>query len=284
MAKAPCGCPIFDTDMPRANRHYVPNCVWHITHRCHDRDFLLRYSQDRSSWVSWLAEARRRYGLAVLDYCVTHNHIHVLVFDDGPRETIPQCMKLVAGTVAQRYNERRGRKGAFWEDRYHATAIQTGNHLLNCIAYIDLNMVRAGMVSHPSQWLHGGYRELQMLNAEMHLDTVRLMQLCGCTTVESFRKRHQKIIESALDTDRGLKRDERWSESIAVGDEPFLEGFKASLGCRGRKRAIQSVPHDDEDESGLVLREPVQSYEGNNEGAFWGIARYLSGQNSYPWE
>jgi len=37
----------------------------------------------------------------------------------------------------------KSRNGAFWEDRYHATAIQANEHLIRCIAYIDLNMVRA---------------------------------------------------------------------------------------------------------------------------------------------
>ena len=37
------------------------------------------------------------------------------------------------------------RKGAFWEDRYHATVIEKGEHLLRCIVYIDMNMVRAGV-------------------------------------------------------------------------------------------------------------------------------------------
>jgi len=42
------------------------------------------------------------------------------------------------------------------EDGYHATAIETGEHLLRCLVYVDLNMVRTGIVSHPEQWSHGG--------------------------------------------------------------------------------------------------------------------------------
>ena len=43
---------------------------------------------------------------------------------------------------------RKNRNGAFWEDRYHATAVQTNKHLIKCITYIDLNMVRAGVAKH----------------------------------------------------------------------------------------------------------------------------------------
>ncbi len=51
-------------------------------------------------------------------------------------------MQLVAGRTAQEFNIRKRRKGAFWEDRYHATVVDTENYLARCMAYIDLNMVR----------------------------------------------------------------------------------------------------------------------------------------------
>ena len=40
-------------------------------------------------------------------------------------------------------------------------AVEIGVHLIRCLAYIDLNMVRAGVVRHPDQWLYGGYNEIQ---------------------------------------------------------------------------------------------------------------------------
>ena len=54
---------------------------------------------------------------------VTSNHVHLLVFDNGGRNVIPDSIKLVAGRTGQEYNVRKNRKGAFWEDRYHATAV-----------------------------------------------------------------------------------------------------------------------------------------------------------------
>ena len=61
-------------------------------------------------------------------------------------------MQLITGRTAQEYNQRKKRKGAFWEDRYHATAVDTGYYLSRCMVYIDLNMVRAGVVSSPEDW------------------------------------------------------------------------------------------------------------------------------------
>jgi len=92
--------------------------------------------------LHWVFEAKKRFGLSVLDYAVTSNHIHLLVKDTGPN-VIAQSMQLIAGRTAQEYNQRRAMQGAFWEDRYHATAIEHDEHLQRCVVYIDLNMVRA---------------------------------------------------------------------------------------------------------------------------------------------
>jgi len=58
---------------------------------------------------------------------VTCNHVHLLVVDAGDRSVIPNSMKLVAGRTGQEYNLRKDRRGAFWEDRYHATAVESGD-------------------------------------------------------------------------------------------------------------------------------------------------------------
>ena len=57
--------------MARAKRHFIPGKIWHITHRCHKREFLLKFARDRRRWMHWLFEARKRYGLTVLNHMVT---------------------------------------------------------------------------------------------------------------------------------------------------------------------------------------------------------------------
>lgn len=141
--------------MPRAHRNHLPGYVWHLTHRCHRRQFLLRFARDRRSWQRWLYEARKRYGLCVLNYTATSNRVHLLVRDQGGDE-VAAGMQLIEGRTAQPFNRRKGRAGAFWQDRYHATAVETGEHLARCLVYVDLNMVRAGVVEHPAGWEVGG--------------------------------------------------------------------------------------------------------------------------------
>ena len=82
--------------MPRANRHFTPGHICHITHRCHQREFLLKFARDRRAYGRWLFEAKKRDGLCVLNYVVTSNHIHLLVKDRGQGE-IARSMQLIAG-------------------------------------------------------------------------------------------------------------------------------------------------------------------------------------------
>src|SRR5574341_947152 len=226
--------------MPRANRHFLPGHIWHITHRCHQRAFLLKFARDRGRYLRWVFEAKKRFGLSVLDYVVTSNHIHLLVKDTSPN-VIAQSIQLIAGRTAQEYNQRKGRQGAFWEDRYHATAIEADEHLHRCLRYIDLNMVRAGAVKHPSDWAHCGYSEIQKPRERYAIiDLRQLSGLCGFREVADFQQAHRQWISEALTREIG-GRDERWSHAIAVGSLTFVEKVKSELGFKAVHREVTEV-------------------------------------------
>jgi putative transposase len=210
--------------MPRAKRNYSPGGVWHLTHRCHNRDFLLKFRRDRVRWRYWLFEARKRYGLSVLNYIVTSNHIHLLVFDRKPY-AIQKSMQLVAGRVAQEYNRRKSRKGAFWEDRYFSTAIACDHHLIRCLVYIDLNMVRAGVVRHPAQWKDSGYVEIQSPPMRYRvIDSEALCRLTCSSSVNSLRRNHRHWVQEELAKGQP-RRQAQWSEATAVG----IQGENSTL-------------------------------------------------------
>lgn len=249
--------------MARAKRHYIPGQVWHLTHRCHKRDFLLKLKMDRRNWVQWLYAAKKRYGLVILNYCVTSNHIHLLVQDAGKRDVIPRSLQLIAGRTGQEYNMRKKRKGAFWEDRYHSTAVETEQHLLRCLVYIDSNMVRAGVVAHPSEWPFCGYNEIQMPKRKSVLiDYQKLAKLTGFASYSTFRETHKELVNESV-TNRTCGRQPGWSESVAVGSRSFVETIHSKLGFRGKGRKV--LEHD----IGFQLREKHRTYnveyDGRNE-------------------
>jgi len=260
--------------MARAKRHYLPGQIWHITHRCHKREFLLKLIKDRKRWTQWLFEARRRYGLVILNYTVTSNHIHLLVLDEKESDVIPQSIKLVAGRTGQEYNLRKKRKGAFWEDRYHATAVESENHLLGCLIYIDLNMVRAGVVSHPSEWIHCGYNEIQKPRKKNVLISYqKLAELTGFKSYESFQKSHRDLIDEHLLTGKDNRQPE-WTESIAVGSERFIEEIKQRLRSLARGRKII------ENQGRFQLREKSLTYNT----VFGSEKEDIGDKNRYFWE
>jgi len=239
--------------MPRANRYFLPSHIWHITHRCHQRKFLLKFARDRRRYLHWMFEAKKRFGLCVLDYTVTSNHIHLLVKDTGAG-VIAESMQLIAGRTAQEYNQRKGNKGAFWEDRYHATAIDSDEYLQPCLIYIDLNMVRAGVVNHPGQWNENGFCEIQKPAKRYAIIDLRaLSELCGFEDIEGFQTAHRQWIEEALARELSL-REARGSEAIAVGSLAFVKKIKGGLGSKAMHREVEQF------EGTHVLREVSEVY------------------------
>jgi putative transposase len=256
--------------MARAKRHYIPGHVWHIAHRCHKREFLIKFPRDRRRWIEWLYQAKKRYsGLSMLDYMVTSNHVHLLVFDNAGRSVIPDSIKLVAGRTGQEYNVRKNRKGAFWEDRYHATAVESNRYLRQCITYIDMNMVRAGVVEHPTQWEFCGYNEIQSPRKRKGIiDFDRLMGLLGFENYDDLKDAHYKWVNSVMQTDNRGKEN-KWTQSIAVGGKTFIEKMKEALGFRAKGRKI--ICADDTFE----LREVLAPY---------GKAKSHDSGNTFLWD
>lgn len=260
--------------MARAKRHYIPGHIWHITHRCHKNEFLLKFSHDKRRWLQWLFKAKQDYGLVILNYTVTSNHIHLIVADDNGREAIPRSLQLVAGRTAQEYNKRKNRTGAYWKDRYHATAIESGNHLLRCLVYVDMNMPRTGMISHPSKWAYGGYREIQTPRRKNRLIAYnRLSELAGFNRYEEFKAAHQEWVEAAIINGTNV-RDGKWTQSIAVGSQNYVENVKEVLGIQAKGRKVVGETKT------FQLREPLVAYN-----ADFSIKKNDIGpQNLYFWQ
>ena len=150
-----------------------------------EKEFLVHH-------IRWLS---RVYFAEVLGFCVMGNHFHLLVRmhpgADVNDDEIQRRFKIYYGKVEQQqaydvemtddlrkkwedlseyvkeikqgftrfYNKRRGRKGTFWSDRFKSVIVENGDTLINCLAYIDLNPVRAGIVKTPEayRWSSLGY-------------------------------------------------------------------------------------------------------------------------------
>ncbi len=244
--------------MAKANRSFEAGWVYHLTHRCHDRAFLLRFARDRDTYRSMLRGRLQRYGVPLLGYSITSNHVHLVVEALRP-DRISPFMDALEGDFAQHYNLRKGRTGAFWGGRYHATAIQPGTHLWNCLIYVELNMVRAGVVDHPSAWAWCSYPELAGGRRRYRLvSRPRFAALLGQDPAsESFRANYRAAVERALGSPEGSTRQSCWT-SLAVGGADFLSEAEARLENRVR---ISRVPaYEGYPEGTMALEEEAASY------------------------
>lgn len=214
--------------MARAKRHFVPGYAWHITQRCHKKEFLLKFHRDRRKWLHWMFHANRRFRISILNYAVTSNHIHLLAICDNEQDAISKSIHLASGRTAWEYNKRKERRGAFWEGPFHATAVETDKHLIQCMVYIDMNMVRARVVNHPEEWPYCGYHEIMGMKQRYTLiDQEKLKGILGLNSY-SLKETYKLWTEDYLNAHM-FSRESRWTESIAVGSQNFIELFQAKL-------------------------------------------------------
>ena len=114
---------------------------------------------------------------------------------------------------------------------------------MRCIVYIDLNMVRTGVVNHPSEWGFGGYSEIQSPKRKCALIAYhKLAALTGFNTYyKDFREAHHRLVEETLHKGNNKYQGE-WTQSVAPGGKTFIEEIKEKFGvlAKGRKTIEQS--------------------------------------------
>lgn len=244
--------------MPRASRYLCEGYTYHLTHRCHDRRFLLRFNRERKAYREWLRVGVKRYRVPVYGYCITSSHTHAVVHVDD-REAVARLMQLAAGAVASSLNTRKGHEGSVWEHPYRCTRVQDGQHLLNCLRYVDLNMARAGVVTHPRDWRWCGYDELTGQRQRYRvLDIDRLLQSLDLPDAASLSRLHEEGIARQIER-RALSRQGHWTEALAVGSEDFVARAENEYACR-REFTRYNVAEEGDQPAVWAVREAAPSY------------------------
>lgn len=253
--------------MSRRKRNWLDRSCYHITHRCLDREYLFEHALTRNSYLKELREMIARFNVDILNYIVTSNHVHILVYAGNGME-IEKGMQYLQGRMAQRYNMRTGREGAFWSGRYHATLIESGSHLSQCLFYIDYNMMRARAVSHPSEWKHSGYHEL---SGERKRYTIinkkKLLRKLGMEGEgDRFLKWYLQTIDSK--SKQYMERQKYWTEALAVGSQEWIESLKCKIGTK-RLRIVneEEAKQSKKADAGLYSQEKTRKHHVVHENA-----------------
>jgi putative transposase len=226
--------------MGRANQLARAGGIFHITHRCHNRAFLLKFARDREAYRAMLRQQLRRFKVWLLDYCVTSNHVHLLI-EAEDRLEVSRLMRNLAGEFARAYNRRKKRLNAYWGDNFHATLVEEGVYLWRCLCSIELNMVRAGVVNHPREWEWVGYHEMIGQRRRYRLlDLERLCWRLRTDDLSEVRGNLDRALEEAIAREL-VKREPIWTESLAIGSAGFLERIKPLLLTRRETEIIDTA-------------------------------------------
>ncbi len=145
--------------MARLPRLSVPGYPHHVIQRGNNRQAIFSTPADYRLLLNLLDENTKKFDVAVHAYVLMSNHFHLLATPET-QDGLPQMMQAVGRRYVRYFNDAQGRTGTLWEGRYKSTLIQTDRYLMACMAYIDLNPVRGGLVAQARDYpwsSHGHY-------------------------------------------------------------------------------------------------------------------------------
>lgn len=222
--------------MARLPRLSLAGYPHHIIQCGNNRQAIFTSVGDFQFFLDLLDDAARRFDVAIHAYVLMNNHFHLLVTprsDNG----LPQMMQAVGRRYVRYFNDSYGRSGTLWEGRYKSTLIQTERYLLACMAYMDLNPVRAGMVTSPSDYPWSSYGHYCGQRIDKLVSPHALCWALGNTPfareaayAEVVRKGVEMVQQKAL-TDSAL-------HGWPLGDPDFVN----SLQKKTTRRVTKSTP------------------------------------------
>ena len=209
------------------------------------------------------------YLVEILGFCLMGNHFHLLVkmlpeykftdddikkryvgfygddrvFTDGQIPSLRSKLSSLSEFVreikvgfARYYNKRHNRRGYFWGDRFKSVIVDKGETLINCLAYIDLNPLRAGIVSRPEdyRWNSLGYH-VQTSNRDNFLSTEFGLKEFNVKSEKERIRRYRRYVYEAGAVDRPEKGKTRVIGNMILEKERKRE-FELSRSDRFRYR------------------------------------------------
>ncbi len=226
--------------MPRTQRLIINDetAVYHVMSRTALDGFPLD-DIEKDFMVDLIRRYSTLYFVEILGFCLMGNHFHLLVrmfpefkftdedikkryadfygeeeaFADGRipywREklsSLSEFMREIKVGFTRYYNRRHKRRGYFWGDRFKSVIVENGETLINCLAYIDLNPLRAGLVERPEEyrWNSLGYH-IQTGNEGNFLSLDFGLKEFGVLHAEERLKRYRRYVYEAGSVNRSEK-------------------------------------------------------------------------------
>lgn len=242
--------------MPRRARLRVAELPLHIIQRGNNRGACFFADEDYFVYLRQLQEVALRFACSIHAYVLMTNHTHLLLTareSDGASN----LMKHLGQRYVQYVNRVYRRSGTLWEGRFRSSIVQAQPYLLRCQRYIELNPVRAGLVTHPAAYRWSSFKANAMGECDP-LITPHTAYLALDTGETSRRSAYLDLFRSGLEPD-GLEQIRITANAgYALGSERFQREIALALGRRagpgksGRPRKELTGERCDEGQGSLI--------------------------------
>lgn len=142
--------------MPRSARELSSTGIYHVMVRGINKQDIFLEQEDYRRYLGSLAVVRARSGCSVHGYCLLNNHVHLLlqVGDEG----VGQVMQRLGTSYARWYNDKYGRVGHLFQDRFLSEPVEDDSYLLTVLRYIHRNPEKAGLASSSADYPWSSFR------------------------------------------------------------------------------------------------------------------------------
>ena len=126
-------------------------------------------------------------------------------------------MQWSMGKYTQWFNRRYRRTGSIWEGRYWATTVNSEAYFLRCACYIDLNPVRAGIVTEPGLYAWSSYRHYTTDICDALVSEHEVFRRLGASSIARSAAYEGLALSGIADEDVAFIREStRTSRAIGV--------------------------------------------------------------------
>jgi len=143
--------------MPRVARGLVDGFTYHVLNRGNGKQAVFHKDRDYSAFVSLIQEAKARLSMSIYAYCLMPNHFHMVVMPNKG-EDLSIWMQWLMTSHVRRYHRHYGTSGHIWQGRFKSFIVKQDDHLLNVLRYVEVNPVRAGIVTSAKDWQWSSHR------------------------------------------------------------------------------------------------------------------------------
>lgn len=178
----------------------------HIVQRGHDRKAVFVQSEDYHYYLANLVEMKNELAIDVYAYCLMTNHVHLLIMPRREANSVSKFIRVLAARQTRYVNKLEQRTGTLWEGRFKASLIDSDDYLLACHRYIDLNPVRAAMVTTPEIYEWSSYRGHAGLYANEILDEHENCKRLGDTREDRAVAYREFVAQGVSESELGCIR------------------------------------------------------------------------------